>query len=323
MRILYIGETSTHQLYADGNVPSHWFYGACEMEKDGHEVIWEQESSAKLNDLKLIKKYRPDIIFIPNLNIHNHLLLLAFAGKFIKTPIFAYLHHEPQAKTGLKAKIFRHLLSGIRHLFFLSEKSLIETAKANLIDSSRCSIPGWGPDVDFYSRIETSDNGRFVSTGKENRDFDILIEAFRQTGAPLHIITATAHNGADYTNLTEKCKDSPNIKVTIVQNSSGNYPMMLHEMAAARALVCPLRQDKLNYCVGLSTIADAEGLGKPLIITANPYHDSERVAETGISVTSVNDWVEAIRAFMNCPEKNKSLYSMASAYKNMKSIMEL
>lgn len=48
-------------------------------------------------------------------------------------------------------------------------------------------------------------------------------------------------------------------------------------MADAKALVCPLRQDKLNYCVGLSTIVDAEGLRKPLIITQNPYHSKERI----------------------------------------------
>ena len=52
---------------------------------------------------------------------------------------------------------------------------------------------------------------------------------------------------------------------------------MINEMANAKALVCPLLQNKLNYCVGLSTIVDAEGLRKPLIITRNPYHSRKRL----------------------------------------------
>lgn len=303
-------------------MPSHWFYGACEMERDGHEVIWAQESTKKFNDLKLIRKYKPDIIFIPNLNIHNHLLLLSLSGKFIKTPIYAYLHHEPQVKQGFKAGIYRHLLNGIRHLFFLSEKSMDETVKAGITNATRCSVPGWGPDMGFYSRVKTTDNGWFVSTGKENRDFDTLIEAFRQTGALLHIITAKAHNGVEYSDLAEKCKDIHNVKVTVVTNSANNYQMMLHEMATSHALVCPLRQDRLNYCVGLSTIADAEGLGKPLLITANPYHSDDRISKCGIKLTTVEDWIKAIEATSKVVS-GAPKYTMDAAYQTMKNVMKL
>lgn len=62
----------------------------------------------------------------------------------------------------------------------------------------------------------------------------------------------------------------------ITENSGDVYPMMVKEMANAKALVCPLQQNRLNYCVGLSTIADAEGLNKPLIMTRNLYHSTER-----------------------------------------------
>lgn len=316
MKILYIGETTTYRQYLDGNVPSHWFYGAYEMEREGHEVIWAQESLNIYNDIKLINKYSPDIIFVPNLNIHNHLLLLTFAH-IINIPIFAFLHHEPQAKAGVKSKLYKFLLGGVKHLFFLSEKTMRETVNSGLVDENRCYVPNWGPDMDFYSKVETEDKGCFVSTGKENRDFDILIEAFRRTQAPLHIITAMTHNGADYTDLEYRCRNIPNIKVTIVENSPDNYPMMLREMASAKALVCPLRKDKLNYCVGLSTIADAEGLNKPLIITNNPYHDNRPEEDGFYTVDTVDDWVRAI----NEVQKKaiiQSKYSMNTAYQKMK-----
>ena len=70
MKILYIGTPHNHDLWKEGKNPSHWLYGACEMEEEGHEVIWAQERYNIFNDLKLIKQYNPDIIFIPNLNLH-------------------------------------------------------------------------------------------------------------------------------------------------------------------------------------------------------------------------------------------------------------
>lgn len=321
MRILYIGDKKTHDQYIMGNVPSHWLYGAVEMERDGHDVIWAQETKDYFNDLRCIMKEKPDILFIPNLNFHNHLMLLFIASiKLIRIPIYAYLHHEPGVKTGLKGKFYRQLLKGVKHLFFLSDLSLSKTVESGLANVSKCSVPGWGPDVEFYNKIPQSDNGWYISTGKENRDFDTLIEAFRITGLPLHIMTSISHNGEDYTSLNEKCSNIPNIKVTLLNNSPDNYALMVKEMASAYALVCPLREDKLTYCVGLSTIADAEGLNKRLIITDNPYHQGRN--ENFIRVNSVQDWVEAINSFHK-EQRGKSKHSMSDAYKNMKKIMDL
>lgn len=163
-----------------------------------------------------------------------------------------------------------------------------------------------------------------MSTGKENRDFDILIEAFRKTEAPLHIITAHSHANKNYDDLINKCRDIPNIKVTLIENSPTIYPKLIKEMAAAKALVCPLIKENLNYCVGLSTIADAEGLNKPLIITENAYHGSRPQKDNFYSVENVEQWVDAINS-INCSNHrvNRSPYSMQKTYQNMARIMDL
>lgn len=323
MKILYIGEQVTHSLYLCEQAPSHWLYGAVEMEQDGHEVIWEEESSDKFHDIKLIKNTNPDIIFIPNLNLRNHIILLILASLgFYRKPIYAYLHHEPKVKKGPKSKLYKFLLKGVCHLFFLSSLSLQETVKAGLVDRECCSVPGWGCDNGFYSNVKISDSRIFVSTGKENRDFDTLIEAFRITGAPLHIMTAKKHGDISYESLMVKCQEIPNIRVSILENTGCNYPFMLKEMAAATALVCPLRQDRLNYCVGLSTVTDAEALNKPLIITPNPYHDSERMANA-YQASTVKDWVNAIKEIQkSSPHKMyASQFNIKKTYKNMRDIM--
>ena len=322
MKILYIARTDTYRYYREGINPSHWLYGAVEMEKDGNEVIWEDESRSLFNDIRLVWKHLPDLVFIPNLNLRSHLLLLLItACGLARTSVYAFLHHEPKVKRGWKSVLYRLLLSAPRHLFFLSSKTMEETVKAGLVAKDKCSVPGWGPDIDFYDKVSKSSGKWFVSTGKENRDFDTLIEAFRRTGAPLLVMTAKSHAGNDYSCLEEKCRDIPNIKVVITPNSGNVYPQMLEAMAKAKALVCPLRKDKLNYCVGLSTIADAIGLHKPLIITRNPYHDAAYLKGMEV-VETVDDWVAAINRIMAHDESTSSpCLSMQNCYQKMKGIV--
>ena len=324
MRILYIGEPQTHDKYVQGIVPSHWLYGACEMEKEGHEVIWEKERFYFMNDWWLILKYRPNMVFIPNHNLHSHVLLLLLSTvKLYRKPVYAYLHHGPVVKKGIKTLFYRLLLKGLKHIFFLSEKTMRETIADGLVEIDKCSVPGWGADLAFFSKVVTSNKGYFVSTGKENRDFDILIEAFRQTGAPLIIMTAKNHNDSNYEDLDKKCKNISNVKVILTENTGDVYPQMLKVMAEAKALVCPLRQDRLNYCVGLSSISDAEGLHKPLIITHNLYHDAERSSKFHV-VESVDDWVKAIQRINETDElfeTAESSNSMQLAYEHMTGVM--
>lgn len=322
MRILYIGTPVNYQLWKEGKNPSHWLYGACEMEQDGHEIVWAKESAKLWNDLKLLYKHRPRRVFIPNLNLKAHILLLSLSALgIVRTPIFAYLHHTPRVSKGLKVSFYHFLLSGIKHLFFLSELSMKEAIEHNFVKGNTCSVPGWGADMIFFSKIPITDQGYFVSTGKEQRDFDILIEAFKRTGVPLKIITCKSHAGNNFEELPEKCKGIANIEVVITENSGDVYPQMIEAMANAKALVCPLFQDRLNYCVGLSTIVDAEGLGKPLIITRNPYHSRKRLHPFWV-VETVDDWVKAIYELQSSSiEKSSPLCNMEKCYMDMKTVL--
>lgn len=316
MRILYIGTPHTYQLYKEGKNPSHWLYGAVEMEKEGHQVIWEKETSSPLNDIKLIHKYNPDLIFIPNLNIRNHFLLLFLKRIGVcRKPIIAYLHHAP--KPGKTSFIYSFLLKALKHCFFLSTKTMEETISGGYLLRSKCSEPGWGPDMDFYNKYRTEENnGYFISTGKENRDFNLLIEVFKESKLPLKIITCKSHAGNNHEDLIEKCKNIYNIEVVITENSGEIYPYMISEMSKAKALVCPLRQDKLNYCVGLSTIIDAEGLNKPLIITKNPYH-SDNIAKLFNVVSTKDEWHKAI-INLNIKYHNNLFLNISNCYEKMK-----
>lgn len=326
MKILYIGTPHIHNLWQEGKNPFHWLYGACEMEQDKHQVIWAQERSKSMNDLQLLIQHRPDKIFIPNLNLKSHIvLLLLSAFGVVHTPVYAYIHHTPKGGHPLKKRFYRLLLKGIKHAFFLSELTMQETIHGKYVKRERCSVPGWGADLFFFSRITTNDQGYFISTGKEQRDFDILIDVFKRTGAPLKIFTCKSHAGNNFEDLPERCKNITNIEVIITENSSEVYPLMLKAMADSKALVCPLRKDKLNYCVGLSTLTDAEGLHKPLIITHNPYHSPQRIHPFHV-VNTAEEWINAIHDIQKhklIHKQIKTQYCMDKCYEKMKEKMFL
>lgn len=304
MKILDICDKVTADQWRDGIVPGHWLYGAVEWLRDGHDVVWAQESRDRNNDMRLVRRHKPDMVFIPNLNLHNHVILLAIASLgLLHIPVVGILHRTPAARSGLKGRLYRFLLDGLSKVMFLSAKTMEETIEAGLVDRDKCGLFPFEPDREFFAKVKTSPGERFVSTGKEFRDFDLLIDVFRETGAPLTIMTADRHAGVDHADLVEKCAGIPNIEVIITENSGNVYPRMLEAMANARALVCPLRMDKMNYCVGLSTIADAEGLGKPLLITRNPYHDPGRMRNFSV-LDSREDWIKAINALQNRPPDN-------------------
>jgi hypothetical protein len=113
--------------------------------------------------------------------------------------------------------------------------------------------------------------------------------------------------------------------VIITENSSEVYPLMLKAMADSKALVCPLRKDKLNYCVGLSTLTDAEGLHKPLIITHNPYHSPQRIHPFHV-VNTAEEWINAIHDIQKhklIHKQIKTKYRMDKCYEKMKEKMFL
>lgn len=68
------------------------------------------------------------------------------------------------------------------------------------------------------------------------------------------------------------------------------------------------------------TIADAEGLGKPLLITRNPYHDAERMGRFR-QLGSVEDWIEAINEIRPMEQGAADSPSIEAAYSHMRKIM--
>lgn len=305
MKILCIDNKVTYNLWKKGIAPAHWIYGVSIMEKEEHIVINEEYHGAKLSklliDIYYYLKHRPDIIYFPFIHPADHALLFLFrALRILKCPIVGIVHRTPRNN-----KIFRFIIKGIDHAFFLSPKNRKEVIELGMIPENKTSDAQWGPDLDFYApyrNIETSDY--YISTGKENRDYDIIVSAFKKTNAKLRVLTCHKHAGSSYDYLLNY--QSKNIQIELSENSGTNFSSYLQEMAHAQVLVCPLKTEKLNYCVGLSTIADAIALAKPLIITNNPYHYLSATEEgIGFGVSTEKEWLEAINKIESNPSLTK------------------
>lgn len=87
------------------------------MEKDGHEVVWSEESNQLINDWRLVRQHKPDYVFIHNLNMRQHILLslLRLIG-IVRVPVYGFLHHTP--KGGKTTFLYKLFLKGITHVFF-------------------------------------------------------------------------------------------------------------------------------------------------------------------------------------------------------------
>ncbi|WP_418983910.1 glycosyltransferase [Alistipes sp.] len=297
MKILVFDNEKIYRLYHQGAVPSHWLYGVAEFEQAGHTIVNHERNgnaiTRLLDDVRAVRKHKPDAIFFPFFNIRCHpLLLLLAALRIVRKPVYGVVHRTPP-----KSQVTRLLLRGITQAFFLSPRNRQQSVALGLLPDRKTQDASWGPDLAFYDRHirKREQKGYFIATGKENRDYDLLINVFASRTEPLLIHTCHAHAGNHYDYLEGAAADHANIRTIISENSGANFLTMLHEMADAKALLCPLQMAKIRYCVGLSTIADAMALGLPVVLTENPYHPIDVNREgIGFAVKTSEEWSRAI-----------------------------
>jgi glycosyltransferase involved in cell wall biosynthesis len=300
-RILCIGNRITYDLYKQGLVPSHWLYGVAELEDAGFDVVnCEYKGNAffaMFADMYYVIKYRPDCIYIPFFNFRNHILLLLLIRlRGVRKPLITFIHRTPVLFA------FSHfLMKSVSAAFFLSPKNREEAEQTKLLKREVCYDAFLGPDLSFYDEHRSSQKrDYFISTGKENRDYKLLINVFSNLQEQLMIYTCHSHAGNNYADLPELGKNLANIDVRLEENSGVLFREMLWMMSESKCIVCPLLKDKINYCVGLSSIADSMALGLPIIVTSNSYHPIDINQEgIGIAVSNVDEWFNAVGQLKN------------------------
>ena len=157
----------------------------------------------------------------------------------------------------------------------------------------------------------------FISTGKELRDYETLLQAFRETGLPLTLFVQKQRQ-AYFEPLLAK---GGNIEVHYADR------LIPHEIAqhvAQSRCVCICCQ-KSNYTVGLTTVVEALALGLPILCTRNPQMPMDIEAEGcgfWLEPNDVDGWKEKLRYIADHPEEAQAMgkrgRALAEKYYNVK-----
>ena len=156
----------------------------------------------------------------------------------------------------------------------------------------------WGPDLDYYPRAD-GDGSRAVAAGRTGRDFVTFGRAATLAGTQAKIICLAQDR------LPEFAEFGQNVEVaTMSDERAVSYEELCAEFASARVLAVPLcRGESL---AGLTSVTDALGVGRPVIMTRHPLIDLD-IEKEGIGkwvdCEDVSGWAEALKWFEQNPEE--------------------
>ncbi len=149
-----------------------------------------------------------------------------------------------------------------------------------------------------------------MAAGRTGRDFHTFGMAASQSNAQAHIICLES----DVTQSFQMF--GKNVQVTVQPNHGYmKYPELLEIYAKARVLAIPLL---LGVSLsGLTSLMDALGMGKPVIMTKHPLIDLDIEAEgigKWVSPGDVNGWKDAIQFF---EDNEDEAFAMGQRAKNL------
>lgn len=246
-----------------------------------------------------------DIIYSPYYQGLEWLIYLKAIGLFRKKIVV--WHHNPiedepkKFLSRLRRKLF---FRGCDALLFFT-KTLRELSLSKGCSSDKMFVVDWGPDMEYFDNIRlkySTCKGNYLMSGSDSLDFESAIDAFSKESA----ISFDVYPPSD--KLYEKYRSRyDNIQVFKLEHNNVGYEKVAKATADCKAVIIitkPVPGRKLPS--GLTSICEAVALGKPCIITDNPYF-SEEMRHAGFAkFVKVGD-VEGIRNAIVELEENPQL----------------
>lgn len=309
MRIYYYHTLPIREAYnewLDNKHPGHVLYGLTHFDQYGVDCIFhnykKQDSRLKMmfRNLKeiLFCKEDFDVLYATSFRGLELIVFLRAFGLYRKP--LAIWHHtaviiSPNRLRNLASRIF---YKGFDQLFFFNTKLIELSLNTGKVKKDQVHLIHWGADLHFYDQLlkeEKEVKDVFISTGKENRDFPTLIEAFKNSEATIDMFVPQTNGKIDYQKLLGGFTNLPeNIHLKFI---GGYVPYeMAREVSKANCVVICCYN--LPYTVGLTTLVEAFALGKPVLCSNNPYWEMD-IAKEGAGMVipygDVQAWIKAIR----------------------------
>ena len=290
--------------YYKGSMSSRHFYGSIELEKSGRynviNVSLDSNQGIKGIIHNNIMMLRPaDVIFIPYLFVapFSVLSILKHMG-FTRKKIIAVCHTRmKKGDNWIKKMYYQMIYRSLDVVFFHSIKNMEESIYDKSVNSSNARFLYWGDDLDYIDNMfpKCNKGNFFISTGREQRDYDSLVSAFKDTSFPLEIYTNHSNYTNHYDNLETIEGVYANIRIEFVDRNNSSTIRLAKRTSECFCVVIPLLNMHINYCLGLTSVVEAMAMGKPIISSYNPYSpvdiEKERI---GLVVGSGLTWKEAI-----------------------------
>jgi hypothetical protein len=306
-----------------GNKPDHHLYGINHFHRRGYEVkVVPFRSSSWLQDLDTRLRRSPlplgsleqqvwalgqlksgDLLYAP-CQTQTHALSLLRRLRLLKIPLVCIAHHPFDAGrlSFLRRPYLQQVLRGTDAYPALSVGVAQMLSSAGALSSAL----GWGPDANYYA-TESEVGEVAVAAGRTGRDFTTFAHAAIQSDVPAEIICLQP----DASSLAAGAHLKLNIQP---EKGYMNYRELMEVYSRARVLAIPLTAS--TSLAGLTSLMDALGMGKPVIMTRHPLIDID-IEKEGIGMWvepgDVAGWSRALRFFHTHPEESKAMGLRARA----------
>lgn len=321
IRVLLVNNYSmknAYNLWKKGLSGSHHVWGKVELDRKGHVdmIIFKHEKYKFLNSIGnaigithldqqvriLFAGSTYDILFAPYSTANTKLLLVLKWLGIYKKPIVITLH-QPFIGTFLKNPILKQV---VRKMFltydaiiFLSEKLKQDSASyfGIPLDSERFFLAQWGPDTEFYKNIPIQkkviiNEPYLISAGHTARDYETLIEAFRNLNYSLKIFCTPKSLPK-----VENIPDNVTINADFIP-----YIELIGHYQESEIILVPLKYPlEREGCQGMTSLQDVVALAKPMIITRNEGLNLDPVTEGigwEVEKGDVDGWVKTVTCLM-------------------------
>ncbi|MBC7941305.1 MAG: hypothetical protein H7Z19_16390 [Chitinophagaceae bacterium] len=251
-----------------------------------------------------------DVIYAPCGEELTSLAYLRALG-LLNTPLLALQHHalNQGRLAGLREPWIRLMVRGLDACPALSTRAMQQINQRCPQGRPKSVVLPWGPDAHYYPRAQGPGQG-MLAAGRTGRDFVTFALGATQAGVAAHII------GLPGPWLAARSRFSAQVQIrTPEAGRVFGYPEMMGAHLAARAIAIPLDDSQVSLA-GLTSLVDAMAIGRPVIMTRNPFIDLDIEAQgigRWVAPGDVDGWAVALRWFDQNPDAAQAMGARARA----------
>lgn len=251
---------------------------------------------------------------------HFHVLIyFCRLIRVLKKPIFGLAHYSFNHKISsekwlwkLRWRIYSSIaIQGFDYMAFFYENLLKKSLETNNLPEKSKNIIPWGADVDFFdkyipdSSIKTQER-YFMSIGSSNRDYKLLVEAFRQNNYKLKIyqkLGLFSTKNVDIPHNVYFDSELDNCK------SLDKHQLIRKAYKESYAVLIPLER-QFDNLTGVTVLLEAIACGKAVVVTDNillPFDVEKEGIGFKIKYGDKQGWIDAVNFLASNPEETKKM----------------